>query len=232
MYLLYSIIVMQEVLLFTIITLIITNMKPNSIATHNSLSYLKPIHWYHRLLKPWYQCQDLTIQEQYNLGVRIFDIRVKQIKGIWYFCHNHITFTSLTDITGEHIINTITTLTKADNCLTRLCLDERNSKNLTETYIHNFLHLAKQLKQKGWNIFECIDLVNYTNYTEIVPISMPPYIEYHASVAAKWYEYILGCKWFAKHHNKQFMNNNSKYNYIYMMDYVQHCNVNLFYYYK
>lgn len=25
--------------------------------------------------------------------------------------------------------------------------------------------------------------------------------EYHASVKATWYQYLLGCKWFAKHYN-------------------------------
>lgn len=47
------------------------------IGSHNSWSYLSPKKWW---MKPFIfmaKCQDLSIIEQYNLGVRCFDLRVK-----------------------------------------------------------------------------------------------------------------------------------------------------------
>lgn len=48
----------------------------NKIGTHNSLSYL-PCQWYLRPFSWIGKCQSKTIEEQYNDGVRYFDIRVK-----------------------------------------------------------------------------------------------------------------------------------------------------------
>lgn len=45
--------------------------------THNSLSYLKPRQWWLRPLAWIARCQDMTIEEQLQYGVRYFDIRVK-----------------------------------------------------------------------------------------------------------------------------------------------------------
>ena len=46
------------------------------LASHNSLTYYKP-QWYLRPLAWIGRCQSKTIQEQYELGVRYFDIRIK-----------------------------------------------------------------------------------------------------------------------------------------------------------
>lgn len=46
------------------------------LGTHNSLTYLPP-QWYFRWLNFTSKCQDLTIEEQYDLGVRYFDFRIK-----------------------------------------------------------------------------------------------------------------------------------------------------------
>ena len=50
--------------------------------THNSFSS-----GVHPLLRPLAACQTLTVHEQYNLGVRYFDIRVRLIKGQWMVYH-------------------------------------------------------------------------------------------------------------------------------------------------
>lgn len=50
------------------------------LGTHNSLSYL-PCQWYFKPFNFMAKCQNLTITEQYNLGVRYFDIRVKYNKN-------------------------------------------------------------------------------------------------------------------------------------------------------
>ena len=50
--------------------------EETKLGTHNSLTYLSP-QWYFRWLNFTSKCQDLTIEEQYDLGVRYFDFRIK-----------------------------------------------------------------------------------------------------------------------------------------------------------
>lgn len=51
------------------------------IGSHNSLSYNRPRQWWLHPFAWVGRCQSLTIPEQWNLGVRYFDIRVR-FKGI------------------------------------------------------------------------------------------------------------------------------------------------------
>src|SRR5574344_593835 len=47
-----------------------------NLVSHNSLTYLKPKKWWMKLLGFTAKCQRVTLEEQYNLGVRIFDLRL------------------------------------------------------------------------------------------------------------------------------------------------------------
>ena len=46
------------------------------IGTHNSMSYLPPRRWWHRLMLPFARCQSKTIDEQLSAGARCFDLRI------------------------------------------------------------------------------------------------------------------------------------------------------------
>lgn len=46
------------------------------IGTHNSMTYLKPKKWYLYPFQFIARCQSKTIEEQFNLGIRLFDIRI------------------------------------------------------------------------------------------------------------------------------------------------------------
>lgn len=46
------------------------------LGTHNSISYLKPKKWWMKLINFASKCQSLTIQDQWEYGVRYFDLRV------------------------------------------------------------------------------------------------------------------------------------------------------------
>ena len=62
------------------------------IGTHQSLTYAKPLQWY---LKPFHfvaKCQERDYKEQYKLGVRLFDIRIKPYKGTWKVAHGCMVF--------------------------------------------------------------------------------------------------------------------------------------------
>ena len=61
------------------------------LGTHNSLSYCKP-QWYFRLFNFIGKCQDLNIYEQYEAGVRYYDIRVKFKKDKIVSGHGLLTY--------------------------------------------------------------------------------------------------------------------------------------------
>lgn len=47
-----------------------------NIGTHNSLTYLTPKTWWGKLLKFTARCQAVDYKKQYELGARVFDIRI------------------------------------------------------------------------------------------------------------------------------------------------------------
>ena len=48
------------------------------LGSHDTFTYLKAEDWFTRLLKPFWKCQSMTLQEQYDYGVRFFDIRINR----------------------------------------------------------------------------------------------------------------------------------------------------------
>lgn len=50
------------------------------IGTHNSMTYLNPKKWYLYPFRFIARCQSKTIEEQYELGIRLFDIRISYNK--------------------------------------------------------------------------------------------------------------------------------------------------------
>lgn len=51
------------------------------LASHNSWTYLSPKKWWMKLLSFTAKCQNLNIYDQYKLGVRCFDLRVRFSKS-------------------------------------------------------------------------------------------------------------------------------------------------------
>lgn len=75
------------------------------IGSHNTYTYLKSTNWVYNNCKKWWKCQEKTIQEQYDFGVRFFDIRVYRDGNLWRACHGKVnlkkTWKSLEDICIE-----------------------------------------------------------------------------------------------------------------------------------
>ena len=51
-----------------------------NLGTHNSMTYLNPKKWYLYPFQFIARCQSLTIKEQFEKGVRLFDIRISYTK--------------------------------------------------------------------------------------------------------------------------------------------------------
>lgn len=80
------------------------------LGSHNSMTYLEPKEWWMKIVGFTARCQKKTLVEQWNAGVRYFDLRVafslerKEVKGLMtlgkianecaYFCHGLIDYKS------------------------------------------------------------------------------------------------------------------------------------------
>lgn len=86
------------------------------LASHNSLTYYKP-QWYLRPLAWIGRCQSKTIQEQYELGVRYFDIRIKYDDYTAISGHGLLTY----NINVLEVIKTIANFN--EGCVVRVTLE-------------------------------------------------------------------------------------------------------------
>ena len=63
------------------------------LASHDTMTYLKPTQWYLYPFQFMAKCQSKTIEEQYDkYGIRYFDLRVKFDEGNMVFAHGLITY--------------------------------------------------------------------------------------------------------------------------------------------
>lgn len=185
------------------------------LGSHNSLSYL-PIKGWKKISKPWTKCQNLTLEEQYEQGVRYFDLRVRKDKqGQWWYCHNSALFVPVME--HKEILEFL--ITKKANV--RIILDVRKVPKDAENYKEDFLALVEWLTNNNLKIDSAIV---YWEWYEYASCSIKQH-EYHASVSAPWYKYILGTKWFANHYNQTILEEHKEVaksnNEVLLIDYIR-----------
>lgn len=187
------------------------------IGSHNSLSYM-PIKGWKKILKPWVRCQSLSLEQQYQKGIRYFDIRVRKHKGEWWYCHNSALFKPVNY--NGNIVNGPLAWFKISKVPIRVILDVRKKPKDAETYQNDFLSLITSLKSNGLLIDSAIVYWTWKEHAEC-KINQS---EYHSSVSAPWYQYILGTKWFARHYNKKYLeyHQTSMDDYVTLIDYVEY----------
>lgn len=83
------------------------------IGTHNSMTYLEPKKWWFKLCPIFWRCQKKTIQEQWDAGVRCFDLRITFEKdGTPVFAHGIVklkgdvykTINEIDSLVGKRIV--------------------------------------------------------------------------------------------------------------------------------
>lgn len=151
------------------------------LGSHNSLSYLKAVHWWQRWQKRWYKCQEHTIDEQLASGIRYFDIRLKIIDDRWHFVHNRIDF-------GEENLEVYESLNNSDTTsYIRFILDERKHGN--EDYKDKFLRHINWIK----GYYPCIKVNSIITAWDWKEYGNPKIAEreLHASVSNNLIDYIL-----------------------------------------
>lgn len=161
------------------------------IGSHNSMSYLPPRNILGKITRLWNKCQDKTITEQYNNGVDYFDIRINFYNdNEWHFVHNKVDYGVINDNIWEYIGKIKVPI--------RVIYDRR-SKPKDDIHEENHFKIYLWFIRQKYNV-NIDSAITYWNWKEhykpLVKIK-----EFHASVSAKWYQYLLGCKWFAKHYN-------------------------------
>jgi hypothetical protein len=172
------------------------------IGSHNSFTYSKPDKWWGKLLAPWAKCQNLTIQEQYRIGVRYFDLRVAFDKSYnLRLVHNCVNFPS------KDLYNNLEWLNQQSNIYLRIILDMRKEpkdeaiKQQLLVYFQNFCNFMK-----GYDNITIDKIIIGWNW-EYTYDSGIRVIEWHSSVCTKWYEYIRGTQCWAELHNSWLYSN-------------------------
>ena len=157
--------------------------KMLKIATHNSGTGEPSKNWIHRLFTPFSKCQDKTITEQLEAGVRYFDFRVNKnlmlCHGLW------VSKTSLDE--ALKILNEFPEITYY-----RVVIERKNANHLLDTIIkktvYKYTHcrLAEIIQKKPWRT-----LRTYRNIPLLVGyVSVPTPEQYFKLSIRPWKRYI------------------------------------------
>ena len=160
------------------------------IGSHNSMSYLPPKNLWGKVTRLWNKCQDKTIEEQFNKGVDYFDIRINLYNEEWHFVHNKVDYGIVDNDIWKYLGETRLPI--------RVIYDKRSKPKDINYRTNRFkTYLWILMERYNVNIDSAITYWDWKeHYKPLIEVK-----EYHASVSAKWYQYLLGCKWFAKHYN-------------------------------
>lgn len=181
------------------------------IGTHNSMTYLRPAHWYGWFMIPFARCQRKTIEEQWHDGARCFDLRIRFTKqGEPYFAHGLYECT--------HKVKFIDVLMQLDKLIlrdgqrafVRLILEDPDKQNHNVVYFKAFC--------QAWETHQAFHTVNKWihffggnrkgDWAQIVEFDYKPKLtQYVGSMMedARWYEKIMpfAYAWRRNKKNKQ-----------------------------
>lgn len=120
------------------------------IGSHNSMTYLPPKHRFWRLFTPFWRCQNKSIKEQIDAGVRFFDLRVVWDRKLhcWQFAHGLVRFGGTVSVAG------VIALLEMHKCLYRIVL-ECGTEYDEDLFLYGFVH-AKYVKAWWGNHPNCI----------------------------------------------------------------------------
>lgn len=192
------------------------------IGNHNTFSYLPCVKWWMKLLSPWHKCQ--SKDDLYADNCNYFDIRVTRYKNHWCFCHNNIIYKTIDVLKAIKSRIQISSHFK-EPIYFRLILDIRKKPKNYKEIISRFNDLIEQLKSNYYiNEYpETLDDIRiFWDWKHPIKKSAFNIIEDHVSVKGKWWEYLLGTKYYAKKHNKLYQSKEciEDKNTVYLIDYT------------
>lgn len=132
------------------------------LGSHNSWSYLPPKHWWMWPFKFMARCQSKDIKEQYELGVRCFDLRLKFKENKMNIAHGFMLYSySYVDLSSDlQWLND-----RPDEVCIRILHEVRNKKEYTDEAVRNFVDTIILLQAQFPNLkFWCgKNLYNWEN---------------------------------------------------------------------
>lgn len=146
------------------------------LGSHNSLTYLKS----NNLLKSWAKCQEVNFEEQYNLGVRCFDVRIKFEKGQPKIVHNNVDYKG-----GKEVLDSLYSfMNEKKDCYLRLLLDVRKKPKDADTLVSYFNQYILYIKTQFPNI-KWAEAITYWDWNRLVANKELSIYEVHASVVGE-----------------------------------------------
>lgn len=118
--------------------------------SHNSMTFLPPKHWWGYLGLWIARCQNKTLEEQFNAGARVFDLRVCYDTDALNvrFAHGAIEFKYVKNYSFYDVIITLYELAKKNNCKVYIRLILEKSDNDFECYM--FSQLCEDLDDERY----------------------------------------------------------------------------------
>lgn len=170
------------------------------LGSHNSWSYLPVRKWWMRPIAFMARCQSVDIREQYELGVRCFDLRIR-FDNDWniLFAHGIVEY----DVDPDSVHKDLMWIDNKGDCMVRVLHEARTEKQYSSCNISIFQDVCRGLQRKFANTkFWCGR--NLYNWHEDYDFGFyPTYEEKYASVCSPkliddWWPWL-----FAKFHNKK-----------------------------
>lgn len=189
------------------------------LASHNSWSYLPVRKWWMRPLNFIAKCQNKNIHKQYDMGVRMFDLRLRWDKDFEEFitAHGIVTYKDSYKV-DLNLLNLITGNVKQPVYI-RVLLEDSGREDITiDGY---FALLCRDLQKKfekltfigGWPARKRWRQKLFDFGTE-----EPSIDEQHASVSGKWWQ-LVPERW-AKENNKRVLEEGTNSKFL-MLDFIQ-----------
>lgn len=174
------------------------------IGSHNTFSYLPVSKWWMNLLTPWHRCQSVGIIAQiWTYKVRYLDIRIRFVNGEPVFVHNNITYKVLGGV-KSFLAWVAAFINCSDNgpVYCRLTLDIRKKPKDADSQAMLFNEFIQWFQSSHISSSIILDEAKiFWKWSDSIIKSKYDIQEVHTSVCSKWYQYILGTRWFAKRHN-------------------------------
>lgn len=128
------------------------------LAAHNSLSYAEPTKWWMKLINFTSKCQDLNIKEQFEYGVRLFDIRV-DLLGLrdpmnWDYARSAHGVVTYSVFVNDALIY-LNEMAEKHNEKIYVFLSVENLKYENEEYIDNFVEFFEFMKSRYQHLIFC-----------------------------------------------------------------------------
>lgn len=185
------------------------------LASHNSWSYFTPINILGKLISFSGKCQSKTIKEQYELGVRYFDLRIKFKDGYPIVVHNKIEYCKC-----YTLIETLRFLDNYEDVYVRVILDIRSKSSITNEDIMNFKEFCNFIEIQYPHIkFVCGECIATKTIEYKFKHNDIPVIEKYSSVSKYFYFLALVPVLYAKLFNKHILNKYKDSDYL-MIDFV------------